>query len=72
MQDLAETVAARRRFNLSESDPIETTIEVFVNGQQTLTNWSYDSTENWIQFDTGFEPDPGDTIEIKYATWGCE
>ena len=72
MQDLAETVSSRRRFSLSEDDPIETTIEVYVNGQLASTGWSYDVVENWVQFDTGFEPDPGDTIEIKYATWGCE
>ena len=72
MQDLAETVASRRRFSLSETDPIEDTIEVYVNGQQSTTGWLYDVVENWIQFDTGSEPDPGATIEIKYATWGCE
>lgn len=72
MQDLAETVSARRRFNLSESDPIESTIEVYVNGQQAPSGWTYDVVENWIQFESGSEPDPGDTIEIKYATWGCE
>jgi len=72
MEDLAETVSKRRRFELTEPDPMENTIEVYVNGQQALTGWSYDSTENWIEFDSGSEPEPGDTIEIKYATWGCE
>ena len=72
MEDLADTVSKRRRFELSEADPIENTIEIYVNGQQAVTGWSYDPTENWIEFDSGTEPDPGDTIEIKYATWGCE
>jgi len=72
MEDLADTVSKRRRFELSESDPIENTIEVYVNGQQVTTGWLYESTDNWIEFDSGAEPDPGDTIEIKYATWGCE
>jgi hypothetical protein len=71
MQNLADTVSQRRRFSLSETDPIEDTIEVYVNGQQ-ISNWAYDPTENYIEFDSGTEPDPGDTIEIKYATWGCE
>jgi len=72
MEDLANTVSKRRRFELTEPDPMENTIEVYVNGQQATAGWAYDSIENWIEFDSGLEPDPGDTIEIKYATWGCE
>ena len=71
MEDLASTVSTKRIFDLSEDDPIEHTIEVYVNGQLT-TEWTYDPAENHIAFNEGKEPDEGDTIEIIYATWGCD
>jgi hypothetical protein len=71
MEDLAETVSSRRTFGLSESDPIEDTIEVYVNGQLVTGTWAYDSADNDVTFNEGEEPEPGDTIEIIYATWGC-
>ena len=51
---------------------MESTIEVYVNGQQITSGWAYDLADNWVEFESGCEPDQGDTIEIKYATWGCE
>lgn len=71
MEDLASTVSTKRIFGLSEPDPIKETIEVYVNGQQS-EEWEYDSTENHVAFAEGKEPDEGDTIEIIYATWGCD
>jgi hypothetical protein len=70
LQDLAGEVTGRRLFELDESDPIETTIEVTVNGQVT-TDWAYDSTVNAVAFNDGHVPDEGQTIEIIYAVWGC-
>ena len=73
MEELADTVAVKRMFPLSEDDPIEDTIKVYVNGQEVGEDAArYDSTENLVEFASGSEPDPGDTIEIVYATWGCE
>ena len=72
MQDLADTVSVKRTFSLSEDDPIEETIEVYVNGQTVTGTWEYDENENSISFAAGSEPDAGDTIEIDYATWGCD
>ena len=70
LQDLAGEVTGRRLFELDESDPIETTIEVTVNGQ-VATDWTYDSTVNAVAFDEGHIPEEGQTIEINYAVWGC-
>jgi hypothetical protein len=73
MQDLADTVSVKRQFSLSEDDPIEETIKVYVNGQEAAEEAvEYNNTDNIIQFADGLEPDPGDTIEIVYATWGCD
>lgn len=70
LQDLAGEVTGRRLFELEESDPIEETIEVTVNGQVT-TDWEYDSTLNAVIFADGHVPDEGQTIVIDYAVWGC-
>ena len=44
-----------------------------VNFDNTLVGWSYlENLQNNVQFDEGKEPETGDTIEINYATWGCE
>jgi len=73
MKDLAESVAAKRTFELSEDDPIVETIEVYVNGQVANTDdWEYDETENYVVFAQGTEPEVGHTIDIEYATWGCD
>ena len=70
MEDLAETVSQKRRFPLSEQDPIEDTIVVSVNGQ-VVSEWEYDSTTNSVRFHTDHIPEPGQTIDIDYAVWGC-
>jgi hypothetical protein len=71
MEDLAETVSTRRTFPLSETDVMEDTIEVYVNSQLVTEGYSYDSTDNEIEFEPGEEPEEGDHIEIVYALWGC-
>jgi hypothetical protein len=70
LQDLAHEVTERRVFNLDESDPIESTIDVYVNGQLT-PEWSYDVVMNSIIFNEGHIPVEGQTILIDYAVWGC-
>ena len=70
MQSLANTVTTRRVFEIEESDPIENTIIVTVNGQ-TSSDWEYDSTTNSVIFQEDHIPEPNQTIEITYAVWGC-
>ncbi len=70
MQNLANTVTTQRSFDINETDPIESTITVTVNGQVT-NDWSYDHTNNAVVFNEGSVPEPGQTIIIEYAVWGC-
>ena len=72
LQSLASNIAGRWSYELEELDPIETSIEVMINGQLQLpTDWNYNQSTNSVEFNTGTVPDPGDTIEINYAVWGC-
>lgn len=70
MQNLANTVTTQRVFNIEENDPVENTITVTVNGQVS-NNWAYDPLINSIVFNENAVPEPGQTIEIEYAIWGC-
>lgn len=70
LQSLASNITGRWSYELEEPDPIETSIEVMINGQ-TSTEWSYNGNTNSIEFHSGSVPDSGDTIEINYAVWGC-
>lgn len=71
MQELSENVVNRSEFKLSSSNPIEETIQVYVNGQLVSEGWSYSSENNSVIFDSRSVPDAGQTIEIVYAVWGC-
>lgn len=71
MQNLANTVTTQRSFGINESDPIESTIIVSVNGQ-TTHEWVYDLTTNSVIFNERNIPEPNQTIMIEYAVWGCE
>jgi hypothetical protein len=71
MQDLANTVTIRTRFPLDEPDPIESSIQVLINGQLTTTGWFYDANNNSVVFEEGYIPEPSQTITIEYGIWGC-
>ena len=71
LQVIANEVTNRQRFPLSEDNPVEESIKVYVNGQEA-TEWTWDSIENWVVFNSGHIPDPGQTITIEYAAWACE
>jgi len=71
MQDLANTVTIRTRFALDEPDPIESSIQVSINGQSTTTGWFYDANNNSVVFEEGYVPEPSQTITIEYGIWGC-
>ena len=70
LQNLASNLASRNRFQLNESDPIESSVVVKVNGQ-VVWDWSYDQSNNSVVFDNGFVPSEGQTITIEYAVWRC-
>ena len=70
MQNLANTVTTKRVFNIEENDPVENTIIVTVNGQIT-NEWTYDPLINAVVFNESAIPEPGQTIGIEYAVWGC-
>ena len=70
MQNLANTVTTKRSFDINEEDPIESTLIVTVNGQVS-NDWSYDHATNAVIFNEGGIPEPGQTITIEYAVWGC-
>ena len=67
---MADLISGRRSFSLTKPDPIESTIEVRVNGQIT-EDWVYDSNTNSVVFDSDHIPTEGQSILIDYAVWGC-
>jgi len=71
LTSIANDIIIRSVYPLSESDPVESTIEVYVNSQLLSTGWTYDSLDNSVKFDTDHIPTSGQTIRIEYATYGC-
>jgi len=71
LQSLGNQVIARSKFTLTENDPVEETIKVYVDGQELEEGWHYDMTTNQVVFDGNSIPQPGETIRIEYALWGC-
>jgi hypothetical protein len=71
LQSLGNQVVARSRFTLSEIDPVEETIKVYVDGEELEEGWSYDVPTNQIVFEATHVPEPGETIRVEYALWGC-
>lgn len=56
-------------FELSQT-PVESTIEVRVNGSNTYVGWVYNSALQAIVFDLSHIPEVGDEIDIEYAVSG--
>ena len=72
MQEVAESISVQTSFPLDEEDPVVDTIVVWVNGQQIDRGWIYDPNSNSVVFDgVDAAPEPGDTLEVSYSTWGC-
>ena len=71
MTNLAQDITIKSAFELDETDPIVDTIEVYVNGQQVTSGWTYIASSNWVKFDSDHIPTGGQTIRIEYATYGC-
>ena len=70
LKDLADEVTASRYIVLEENNVIEETIEVTINSQIS-EDWVYEETDNRIAFDIDKEPEPGQTVVVKYAVRGC-
>ena len=68
---IANDIIIRSVYPLSESDPVESTIEVYINSQLLTTGWTYDASDNSVKFDANHIPTSGQTIRIEYATYGC-
>jgi hypothetical protein len=71
LQSLGNQVVARSRFTLTEIDPVEETIKVYVDGEELEEGWRYDTPTNQIVFEATYVPEPGETIRVEYALWGC-
>ena len=50
--------------------PVPSTIEVRVDGQSSTLGWSYNPTDNAIDFDTDYIPEGGSIVEVDYAVYG--
>ncbi|MCB9743607.1 MAG: choice-of-anchor D domain-containing protein [Alphaproteobacteria bacterium] len=71
MSALAEASVDQDTFELTAT-PIDYTIEVFVNGAQRSSGWSYDPGSNSVVFNANV-PQGGDSIRITYAgAVGCD
>ena len=69
MEQLAVESMVNNSFPLSDSSPVEQTIEVVVDGVVSY-DWSYDSIYNAIIFDSMSIPQNNQIIEINYAVFG--
>ena len=65
LQLLAEASIIADKYDLDHI-PVESSIEVYVNGYLVNTNWHYDTTQNAVIFDAN-PPSEGDNIRISYA-----
>lgn len=50
--------------------PVPETIVVRVDGQTTTVGWTYNPTDNAIDFDTDYVPEGGSIVEVDYAVYG--
>ncbi len=71
LESLAQTISVKTIFELGSADPHVDTFRVWINGQLMESGWSYDESINSVVFEFDEAPEPGDTIEIGYSSWGC-
>jgi hypothetical protein len=70
LQALAEGSAQDlTSFELTEW-PIPATITVKLNNIGTTLGWTYNPTDNSIDFDPDYVPEGGDTVQVDYAIYG--
>lgn len=69
---IATDISRPLRYPLSENRIDETTIEVFINGQQAASReWTWDAPNNSVLFTYDAAPEPGDTVVINYEVGSC-
>ncbi len=73
LETLAEGSAqALNAFGLSDT-PVPETIAVKIDGITTTVGWSYNATDNAVEFESDYVPEGGSTVEINYAVkGGCD
>lgn len=71
LEEMAQNISIQTVFQLDSEDPHVDSIRVLVNGQTVSTGWEYSEDLNAVVFDIEEAPEPGDTIDIGYSTWGC-
>ena len=71
MEEIAQAVSVQTEFRLDGEDPHVDTIRVWVNGQLVEEGWEYNPTHNSVVFTLEDAPQPGDSLDIGYSTWGC-
>jgi hypothetical protein len=71
LEEMAQNISIQTVFELDSEDPHVDTIRVMVNGQTVSAGWEYSEDLNAVVFDIEEAPEPGDTIDIGYSTWGC-
>ena len=70
LQALAEGSAQDLTSFALTQQPVPSTIEVRIDGQSSTLGWSYNPTDNAIDFDTDYVPEGGSVIEVDYAVYG--
>jgi len=70
LQALAEGSAQDLTSFALTQQPVPSTIEVRIDGRSSTTGWSYNPTDNAIDFDTDYVPEGGSVIEVDYAVYG--
>ena len=50
--------------------PVPATVSVQIDGVPSTTGWTYNSTDNSVDFDEDHVPLGGSTIEVQYALFG--
>ena len=71
MEEIAQAVSVQTEFRLDGEDPHVDTIRVWINGQLVEEGWEYNPTNNSVVFELDDAPQPGDSLDIGYSTWGC-
>jgi hypothetical protein len=69
MEQLAVESMINNTFELSDNNPVEETIEVFVEGVEVY-DWTYDEIYNAVIFDAISTPNSGEEITVSYAYFG--
>ena len=72
LESLAQNISLKTIFEIDSEDPNVDTLRVWINGQGTTEGWLYDESLNSVVFNFEDAPQPGDTVEVGYSSWGCE